>query len=508
MTLGPTAVAPTLVPTRRGAVIAWVDRHALFLAGLAACWVALLARVPFRLNQDGWLALVGGREVADHGIPHHDRLGAFTHGVRWIDQQWLAQLGMYGIHQAGGLALVCIVYVGLAVAAMGLAIAAARALGAADLMVLATLPIPGFLFFAASGQIRTQGFAYPLFVVALWLLASDSRAPSRRVYWVFAILILWANLHGSVTLGAGLVVLHGLAMLARDVFREGARPRRPLRLGRALAFIAGGPACLLVTPYGLGIVDYYRDTLFDSQFRSVITEWAPVTSEPILAVPFFAAAFATLWLLGRARRALTLFEQLALLALIVSGITAVRNVTWAGLAFVVLIPVLLTALKMPRPARRRTRVNLALVALMTLVLLSTFVAVATKPRSWFEQGYDQRAAAVVSDAMRRDPSLRVYAGDRFGDWLLWHDPSLAGRIAYDSRLELLTHRQLRQLVDLSNRIGTNFAALIDGYQLRVLDPKRLPKLTHAILSLLGTHIVYRGHDVVIASRPSESGGEN
>jgi hypothetical protein len=262
-----------------------------------------------------------------------------------------------------------------------------------------------------------------------------------------------------------------------------------------------GPLTLLATPYGLGIVDYYHDTLFDSTFRSVITEWAPVTSEPILSAPFFVASAVTLWLLGRARNGLTLFEHLALLMTIASAITAVRNVTWAALTFVVLVPVVLTAITRPRTAPRRRRLNLTLVGGMAVLLAGTFAAVAAKPRTWFERGYDQRAAAVVSAEARRDPTLLVYAGDRFGDWLLWHDSRLAGRIAYDSRLELLTHQQLTRLVDLANQKGVDFASLIRGYGLLVLDPKRLPDLTKALLALPKTHVILRGHDVIVAARP-------
>jgi hypothetical protein len=186
---------------------------------------------------------------------------------------------------------------------------------------------------------------------------------------------------------------------------------------------------------------------------------------------------------------------------IASAITAVRNVTWAALTFVVLVPGLLTAIVTPRPAPRRRRLNLMLVTGIALLLLGTFAAVAAQPRTWFERGYDQRAASVVSEQAARDPSLLIYAGDRFGDWLLWHDPDLAGRIAYDSRLELLTHHQLTRLVDLANQKGTDFASLISGYGLLVLDPKRLPDLTEALLKLPRTHVVLRGHDVIVASRP-------
>ncbi len=64
-----------------------------------------------------------------------------THGVRWVDQQWLAQLVMYEVQHLGGLQLLTRLYVLVTVAAFAGAVAAARDLGAEDLHVLmATLP--------------------------------------------------------------------------------------------------------------------------------------------------------------------------------------------------------------------------------------------------------------------------------------------------------------------------------------------------------------------------------
>ena len=39
----------------------------------------------------------------------------------------------------------------------------------------------------------------------------------------------------------------------------------------------------------------------------------------------------------------------------------------------------------------------------------------------------------------------MLADDEHADWLLWQQPSLAGRIAYDVRFELFDGRELRQL---------------------------------------------------------------
>ena len=46
-------------------------------------------------------------------------------------------------------------------------------------------------------------------------LVTDSARPSRRVWFVFPLLALWANVHGSVTLGVALTVLAGFVQILR-----------------------------------------------------------------------------------------------------------------------------------------------------------------------------------------------------------------------------------------------------------------------------------------------------
>ncbi len=132
---------------------------------------------------------------------------------------------MYEVEHLGGLQLLCVLYVVVTVAAFAGAVAAARRLGAEDLIVLvATLP-GAFFYLVTACRSARRVWPTRLFVTALWLLASELRSPvrRRRVYWVFPILVLWGNLHGSVTLGAGLAVLYGLVLLLHNVRRQGLR---------------------------------------------------------------------------------------------------------------------------------------------------------------------------------------------------------------------------------------------------------------------------------------------
>ena len=129
-----------------------------------------------------------------------------AHGARWIDQQWLAQLTFYELFRAGGYRLILLVHARCP-SAFALALVAARRRGGSPIGVFG---VGCACFFVApwAWQLRAQSFAPLLFVAVLWLLIADGR-PSRRVFAVLPLLALWANLHGSVVLGATLVALYG-----------------------------------------------------------------------------------------------------------------------------------------------------------------------------------------------------------------------------------------------------------------------------------------------------------
>ena len=98
----------------------------MFIIGVATVIVLTLLAIPGHFSQDGWLGLVAGRDIAAHGIPHHDYFTYMAHGARWVDQQWLAQLLMYELQHLGGMQLLTVFYVLLTSAAFAGAVSAAR----------------------------------------------------------------------------------------------------------------------------------------------------------------------------------------------------------------------------------------------------------------------------------------------------------------------------------------------------------------------------------------------
>jgi hypothetical protein len=91
----------------------------------------------------------------------------------------------------------------------------------------------------------------------------------------------------------------------------------------------------------------------------------------------------------------------------------------------------------------------------------------------FERGYPSAAHRAVVTAAA-DPGVRVFATERFADWLLWYQPSLSGRVAYDIRFELLSREDLRLVSGLSSRFRPVREATLRGYGVVVLDPREDP----------------------------------
>jgi hypothetical protein len=477
------------------------------LMGLAATLLALLAS---GFSVDSWLALVTGREVWNGGVPHHEVLTVMSHGITWIDQQWLSQLTMYGLYLLGGLGLVGLANTTLFVLGVAGAVVGARKLGAPPRSVLLLLPLCLWLIIP-SHEVRTQEFAMPLFAATAYLLASDSRVPSRRVYWCLPILVVWGNLHGSVTLGVLLVVLRGVTVAWE---RRRLLVASPRQWGRPLTLILGAPLCLLATPYGLSILSYYQTMFLGGTVVHVASEWEPIVSNVVLAVPFFVVAAIAVWSLARRRARTTLWEQLALLVLAAGSIEVIRNLLFFGLMALLVLPVALDGAtrsraqsKVQGPMRGRGLVNALLCLTALAMVLATGAEALVRPASTIELHYQRtRVLTLVEDITRADPSVRVLTDDRFADWLLWRDPGLSGRIANDTRWELLTAAQVKSLQAVFTATGPNWRQGARAYRLLVLDKKYTPAASAAFSSEPGSRVLYDDGERVVILRSAREAG--
>lgn len=442
--------------------------------------------VPDQLSPDGWLALVAGRLIAHDGIPHHDTLAALTAGREWIDQQWLGQLALYALVVAGGLRALVAANVVLVAGGFVAACVFARRRGGHPTTVgvvalLALLPLV-----AATLTVRTQSLVYVPFVLLVAFLARE-RLTTSSVLVLLGVLVIWANVHGSALLAGGLIVLRGAAALYES--------RRVGTSGRAAWLALLGPIpCLFASPYHLHLVSYYGTTALNPSFGKYLAQWAPTRFSPI-AAPLLLLLFGSVWMLGRAGRAYSLYERCVLVVAVLLGLTAVRQWAFSGLLLVGLAPVGFDQAFRRRPPRAAPVLGTVIALVAGVAAVVGTVDALSAPHADLARNYPARAADATVRAA--GSGRTVYAAEEFADWLLWEHPELAGRVAFDVRYELLDQPEVRRIVLFDAGSGLGDPLTRPG--VFILDPKRV---RHAVDGLRATvRTVYKtDHAVVVVPR--------
>jgi hypothetical protein len=376
------------------------------------------------------------------------------------------------------------------VSAFAIATAAARSFGAgARAIWVMFLPV---LVAAPWGwSIRAQMLALPLYTGLLWLLASEARRPTRRVWLALPLLVVWANLHGSVALGALLVVLLAIYELARS---------RGTSWIRSVPLLVLAPLAVLATPYGpVDTVRYYHLLLVDPPFAGRITEWS--WSAPALAtMGFYVLAAITAVVVWLGRRRLTIFEIAVLALTFAGGVNAIRGIVWFALACMIFVPVAIgRRLESKNPGEPRRGLNVALAAGLSAALLAVAGSLFLHDEEWFEEYWPRDAVEAVRGELQ--PGDRVYAPDRFSDWMLFKIPELRGRMGYDVRFELYDLDFFERLQNYNFEEGADWKSFADGYRIVIVD-ETTKSHTADFLREDGARRVYRDDEITVVVRPS------
>jgi hypothetical protein len=181
-------------------------------------------------------------------------------------------------------------------------------------------------------------------------------------------------------------------------------------------------------------------------------------------------------------------------------LSAGRNAVWLVFAFVILVPRALDALWRPTGAARRPAVNVVLATAVAGCALAVAVASAARPASDYQQEFPAAAGRAGSAAAARDPRERVFANEKYADWLMWDDPRLAGRMAFDARFELLSAAEVRSIAVFGGMHGQDWRKPTDGFQILVLDDVEEQANVNALLAAGDARPVYRDGKVAVLVR--------
>ena len=435
-------------------VVDLVDNYGLALFVIGAYVAEQVALANRFMTSDSWLAILSGRRIDAFGLPHVDRWTVLANGRGWVDQQWLAQLILYRVEAIGGVRLIVLLGLALALGTFAVAAVLACRWGASarplTWVVLASLVPYG----RSADNLRAQSFCYPLFLALLWLLI---RPRSRWTYLVFPLLVVWANLHGSVVFAAAIVA--GCALMRRS--ENGWK--------HTLIFAVAPWPCLLASPYAADLPRYYATLLGNPAFGQYVAEWNPMTLS-IPDAPTYAIIAAVLLMLGTGRSGWRREEMFVLCGCTVAALLAERNAVWLALAAIVIgAPAVSRLVEQSERPAFATRMNRLLVATAGIVVVATAAVTAARPADWYRGGgYPTRAASVAADAAGL--SGRVFATEAYADWLLWQRPDLGGRLAFDARLELLHADELKRIFAVEATLLPD-RSLLRGYRVFVVPPE-------------------------------------
>jgi hypothetical protein len=437
---------------------------------LGAIGVMELAQLPGAVDLAYHLK-VGQLMVAEHAVPRTDVLAWTTAGRPWLDQNWGAQLVLYGIWRLGGFQLLTVASAALTVASWALVAAACRR-RTANLRLIAGTVLAGYAVSAAAFSVRPQLFSLLLFAAELYLLEVARTRPAVALA-IPLLMPLWANLHGAFVVGIGLLVIEALAAAWRRD-RAGAV--------RYTLVTVAGVAGLVVNPWGVRVLGYAASLPTNQAVTRIVTEWGPTSPRHLTGVLVVAALGLLVAALARAPAPGRVPEQLLRMA-VLGGLAlwAVRGVAWFGLA----LPVALCALARERPPRPAAddRGSPAVSGLVLVVLAVALVAAAPPlGRTLFGPRPEMTFAPVAAaDWLAANPQPgRMLNFQPWGSYLeLRLGPAV--QVAFDSRVELPpAERWDRYLAVFTGRWDTE--RLLDDWEIGHIVMSR--RSTPALAELL------------------------
>ena len=387
-------------------------------AGLAVFALTLAASAVLN-DGDTWWHVRAGQWMIDHrAVLHHDLWSYTLPGQPWSTHEWLSEVLMALAFNAAGWAGV----MGLIAACAGSA-AFLLARGLSRSMTGLGLAATAIVALACAGPVllaRPHIIALPLLV--LWadgLIAARARGEAPP-WWMLAVMVLWANLHGGYFFGLALIGPFALEALV-------AAPGNLLeRIKAVKGWIVFGVAALLaalITPHGVeGLLFPFK--LLSLTALSGVQEWraADFTRLEPLEIAILAAVAVCL---GRGVKVPPV-RLGVLLLLLHMALQHTRHQLLLGVVGSMILAQPLaqamgqTVVQSAKPRRWLAPAAVVLAAALLIVRLTVPVTRGDGPVA------PVAALASVPDAVRATPVLNEYG---MGGYLIWQGvkPFVDGR---------------------------------------------------------------------------------
>lgn len=461
-------------------------------------WLSLTVLVLVTLSflfpispQDYWWCLRVGRDIVSSGmVPVTETLSWSQAGQSILYEPWLACVIFDRVHVLGGAAGAFLLRGLLIGLTYGLLWAMARReLGSQ--FATALVLIAG-LAGSNNWEMRAQLFAYPLFVLCLYVLLQWQSGNDKMLWILPVITLLWANLHGSFILSLA---------LAGSAFVFGRGNRRSLLITLLLMLMGS-----LVTPHGIALWTHLYFMLTVPANQEYSLEWRAPVNEGWQMNLFFAWVLSFAPLATFSPRKISLMEWVWFLAFGWLAFSGIRYVIWFLFIVVVLTARVLSGLlphKQNLPEKDR---HIALnIALAFLFVLSSLIYLPGIREKWWVQApaaYEPHLTPIRAvEWLNQHPELPspMWNDYAFGSYLAYALPSRP--VWVDSRFFPFSAAQMEEYLQISRGSAIWEAAFErEGINLLVLSTANQSALIELVESSEQWCEQYRDETAVIFSR--------
>jgi hypothetical protein len=394
-----------------------------------------------RADGDFWWHIQYGKWFLEHGqIAAVDWLSWTKEGEQYTVTQWLGQVLIGVSFEVGGpratAALTLAVVVGVVLCSYRICrIELGNGVLAAGLALALTTP-----YWSTYARPQMFGFAC---MAALIVLAE--RADRKEAGWgwkdaatVAVLMCAWTNLHGSFVMGIVYLAMKVAANSAKWVFEK---PRQ--RAGWwdtnawVLGAIAAGFAGSLINPYGPGSWAYAADVagLMTTQV-GVIAEWTPTALSTAAGSTFILLFVAVMISWAFADRKPRVDDVVMFVGMIMLGMMAVRQTSFATLAFVPIAARAISSYDLTAQLANKIpeRVN----SWVAAVVLAAFAVAGQAQTTWREGGlgeWQRHVFPVDASKFLTDNKIegRLFNEATAGGWMSFHTGM---KVFIDGRLDL------------------------------------------------------------------------
>jgi len=407
--------------------------------------------------------------LQQHQFPRMDTYSFTVAGHPWINHEWLSEIPYYFAYKWLGL--------------VGLKTACFLLFDAIMLLLLylcfqesrnfkASVTACYFATVLATVSFgpRTILFGY-LYLVLLLIVLHRFRTNGRAPLWTVPILfLLWANTHGSWSLGLIIFFLFGVGGLVSGSWGRVDAVRWSPRQLRQLAMTgAASIAALFVNPFGWRLVYYPFDMAFKQNLNIAhVAEWVSVDFHEVRGKLVMLLILGLVGGVLFRNRRWNLSELLMLLFALYSGLTYIRFLVFLGIVAAPILAKMLDFFPLYRPAAETPIVN-AVVIVGLLALMVYFYPKESQARGSLEETYPSGVLAYLN---AHPPSGNVLNYYLWGGYLEWHEPKI--KTFVDSRVDIFEYAGVFK--DYLDLMGADLEqhrpdATLDKYKIRyVLFP--------------------------------------